>query len=336
MSLTPPEKIDPNGRVAVPVMQHPAYRAQVAIDRGVEHNILFKVWGGLGDQICTEPTLRFALSKMQNCKVSLAAEIPELFNHLNFHRVFDLKEERPVYENYLVFETITPPDDSNMVWLFFSHMLTNCVDFPSLCALRSQLPVEAREVRISATSSVPNLFTHKGPWVAVHAGRHWPSKTFPKAWWDEVLKGLIVAGIRPILIGANTDDNRGTVDVNPGGCFDLRNKLSVMDSIWLLQKAGVLLTNDSAPLHMAVTGNAWIGFIATCKHPDFITHWRQGEWGWRMENLGLGGMWDLVDAIPNKNHKVLVDEIDPAILATWLPEPKDVVAWTLEKLSSRG
>ena len=126
--------------------------------------------------------------------------------------------------------------------------------------------------------------------VVVHAGKHWPSKTFPKDWWDAVLAELKSRGFIPILIGADADDNRSTVDVDPTGCLDLRNKTSLTESIWLTQQTKVLLTNDSSPLHMAVTGDAWIGFVATCKHPDYIKHWRNGQWSWRMENLGSWGV----------------------------------------------
>ena len=105
--------------------------------------------------------------------------------------------------------------------------------------------------------------------------------TFPKAFWDKVINRLCDRGLTPILIGADADDNRSTVDVDASRCLDLRNKLSLTESVWFLQNATVLLTNDSSPLHMAASGDAWIGYIATCKHPDMITHWRRGRWQWR-------------------------------------------------------
>jgi hypothetical protein len=319
-----------NDPMKIPAMFHPGFRTSLAIQDGVERNLLITTWGGLGDQICAEPTIRYALREFRDCDISLASERPELFSHLKFKEVFNLKKVRPIYENYLTFETITPPDESNMVWLFFSHMLTNCVDFPSMCAFRLQLPIKDREVLLvphpaAETPAVPNS-------IVVHAGKHWPSKTFPKDWWDEVILHLINKGLTPVLIGADTDDNRTTVDVDTIGCIDLRNKLSVLQSVSLLQNSKVLLTNDSAPLHMAVSGDAWIGFIATCKHPDYITHWRKGQWSYKMHNLGLGGIWDLVDNVPNKSEKITVDEIDEATLRTWLPEAEKVAEWAASKV----
>lgn len=334
--ITEETKFSTNDRISIPITHLPNFRSHIAIQDGVSHNMLFRTWGGLGDQICAEPTLRYALKAFQNCEVSLSSECPELFGHLKFAKVFDERIEKPRREKFLVFDTITPPDDSNLVWQFFSHMLTNCVDFPSLCALRSQLPVEDREIYLSSVRPHEDIMKHgliiKNA-VFVHAGRHWPSKTFPKAWWDETLKEIRERGMHPVLIGADTDDNRGTVDVDVTGCLDFRNKLSVRETIWLLQRAKVLLTNDSSPMHMAAsvdptdkdkTGYCHVKVIATCKHPDYLFHFRKKQWAFREENLGLGGMWDIVSMNPNQDQKVTVDEVDEKILKTWLPAPASV------------
>lgn len=321
--------------LAIPGFMVGSYRTQKAIERGVEKNLLFKTWGGLGDQICAEPTIRYAIKAFKDCTVSLASEHPELFAHLPLKKVYDLKEYQPLWYKYFVFDTIVPP--SHMMWEYVNHMLTNCVDFPSLCALRCQLPVSDKQI-IMHPKAPKELELHQAvnfnKSVFVHPGRHWQSKTFPKDWWDAVLTGLFNEAVIPIVIGANTDDNRGTVDVNTINCVDLRNKLSITDCTWLLQRATVLITNDSAPLHMAASGDAWIGFIATCKHPDLISHWRNGQWSWREKNLGKGGLWDVVSHCPNKNEEVTAEKVDEELLRSWLPEPEEVVSWTLEKLSA--
>lgn len=327
-------KLNPNNNVIVPGTMIQSFRTQVAIDRGVEQNIMLRTWGGLGDQICAEPTLRFAIKTFKGCKVSLASEMPELFEHLDFDAVFDLRKATPIYENYLLFDTIVPP--SHLTWEFMSHMLVNCVDFPSLCAFRCQLPTADREVVLEPDDKVFHkiaVLHSPGDWsrcVAVHAGRHWQSKTFPAPWWNSVINGIIRTGFIPVLIGANTDDNRGTVDVDTLSCIDLRNKLSVMESVALLQSVPVLVSNDSAPIHMAASGDSWIGYVATCKHPDYITHWRKGQWSWRMENLGLGGIWDVLDYCPNKQNAVEAENVGEH-LEKWLPTPDSVAEWVASK-----
>lgn len=320
--------------VQVPAIMIPSFRAEAAVQNKTSNKILFKTWGGLGDQLCAEPTIRYALNHFKGCEISLASDQPEFFQHLKFKRVFDLKDKdvRPNEENYLVFETICTPQ--HLTWEFFSHCLTHCVDFPSLCALRMQLPIPDREVRCEPRS--PSRLTDGAisellaGTVFVHAGKHWPSKTFPKDWWDAVLAEIRRGGAVPVLIGADADDNRGTVDVSTEGCIDMRNKLSIEESIWFLQRAKALLTNDSAPLHFAATGDAHIGYVATCKHPDYITHWRKGVFGWRMKNFGSGGIWDLADYCPNENKTILVDQVEEELLRSWLPDPEVFAAWAVE------
>lgn len=319
-------------------MQIPAFRTSRAVQSGVEKSLLLTTWGGIGDQICAEPTLRFALKTFKDCKITLASEIPELFSHLKFDDVYDLRKERPILDDYLVFETISKIE--SLTWQFMGHMVTNCVDFPSLCAFRCQLPVSDREVvlkpekpnREDLLEIVKDASSH----VVIHAGRHWPSKTFPESWWNEVLLDLKKNGYTPVLIGKEgTDkmDNQGTVQVDPSGCIDLRNKTSLMETVWLLQNMPVVICNDSSPLHMSVTGDAFIGYVATVKHPDFITHWRKGQWSWRMQNFGKGGMWNHMDYCPNKEQTVNVDNVDPELLLSWLPDPKIFAPWCKDKMN---
>lgn len=333
-------KLTEKDLMQIPCMSLQSFRADLARQRGVMKNILLKTWGGIGDQICAEPTLRYAFDVLkgnrEDVKISLASECPEFFSHLPFKKVYNLKEHQPFWEKYFVFNTIVPPSDVS--WQFVSHMVTNCVDYPSLCAFRCQLPVSYKSVRLippppkfgfEEIKGKPNL-------VVLHPGRHWQSKTFPVYWWDSVINGLIDNNVNPVLIGGDTDDNRGTVEVSTDGTIDYRNKLSLMETVWLLQRSKVLFTNDSAPLHMAASGQAWIGFVATCKHPDYITHWRNGIWSWRMENLGKGGIWEIVDHIPRPENKgeVTAEKVDPEILESWLPSPLEVVSWIMNKLGS--
>ncbi len=322
----------------IPNPEIPTFRTSYAIQQGVEKNLLLITWGGLGDQICSEPTLRYALKTFKDCDISLASECPQLFTHLKFKRVFDLNSERPIIENYLPFEMIRNTD--SLTWEFMSHMLINCVDYPALCAFRCQLPVADREITLVPSDDDKAAVSHAlidysyldtKKIVVIHPGRHWQSKTFPKHWWDGVIKALWDDGIKPIIIGANMDDNRGTVDVDTTFAYDLRNKLTIMQTVALLQKSAVLLTNDSAPLHMAASGNAWIGFFATCKHPDMISHWRQGKWSHKMENLSVGGIWDLLHYCPNKPEKVEAENVGDN-LEKWLPEPASVASWAIERI----
>lgn len=329
--------LDERALLQLPAAWLPSYRFAMALERNAHQNILVKAWGpgiGLGDEICIEPTLRFMVREFKHSKISVETIHPEFFGHIPFHKIYNAaRGELGDVTKHYCFTAINPQDDIQHD--FINPMTTHCVDAPSLIILRSQLPVKDRAVEL-----FPGLTEYRKtqPWhgkLCVHPGRHWPSKTFPKGWWDAVLASLIRAGIEPVLIGSTIDDTRrGTVDVDTKGCIDLRNQLSLMESVALLQGARVLLTNDSSPMHMAASGKAWIGFLATAKHPDHLTHWRGGQFGWRMENLALGGMYELHDICPNKTKTVTAEEIDVLTLKSWLPEPASVAQWACEKFSN--
>jgi hypothetical protein len=204
-----------------------------------------------------------------------------------------------------------------------------------------QLPVEDRQIMLSGTPFMQ--LEEKQLQVVVHPGKHWPSKTFPKSWWDRVLRELVRLRITPILIGSDMGDKRGTVEVDATGCIDLRNRTSFGHLAWILQRCKVLLTNDSSPMHIAAsvdpkdrhkTGNAWIGYIATCKHPDFITHWRHGEFQWREVNHSTGGVWAMHDFIPNFQGTLPIDDATKDLVESWLPDPLEYAGWAAEKLIS--
>jgi len=82
------------------------------------------------------------------------------------------------------------------------------------------------------------------------------------------------------------------------------------------------------------SGRCFIGFVATCKHPDYISHWRYGGWSYRMNNLGLGGMWNIIDHCPNKKDEIKVDEVDSDILRSWLPDSTTVFKFVKDRMDN--
>lgn len=325
---------------AIPATQITGARITIATQMKVTDNILMKTWGGLGDQICAAPTLANAILEFKEragCKISLASEHPELFSHMNWDKVYNIADKKIAWDKYLPIDTIVP--SSHMMWQYVNHMITNCVDFPSMCSMQKTLYIDQKAVKLNSVKPSPAVMAKIKKLkkkIVIHAGKHWQSKTFPKPWWDAVLAYLVAQGETPILIGGDADDNRTTVKVETKGCLDLRNKLRPAQTVWLLEQSQVLLTNDSAPLHMAAQSNAWIGFVATVKHQDYITHYRKNlkgvnEFGWRMQHHNIGGAWEIFSYTPNKMPKLNIENVGPLLLQ-WLPKPEDFAAWGMERL----
>ena len=75
--------------VVLPARMVPSFNVKEAFDRKVERKFLINTWGGLGDQVCAEPAIRYALKAFPQCEISLASRQPDLFTHLQFKEVFD-------------------------------------------------------------------------------------------------------------------------------------------------------------------------------------------------------------------------------------------------------
>lgn len=325
--------LDPTGKVNLDAMLVPSFRIVLAVERGVERNILIKSCGGLGDLICSEPAIRFAFKHFHKENISLYTLHPTLYRHLPFKKIYDeSNNEHPNYDNYFAFNTLMEADC--LASEFMYHLTTNAVDYASISMWRSQLLVKDKVPYLEPSDEDKAAVADVGNPIVIHPGSGWQSKTFPKDWWDIIIASLREAGESPVIIGSNSILNHGTVDVETFGCLDLRNKLTTMQSVALLQKCKLVLTNDSAPLHMAATGNAWIGYVATAKHPDYIEHWRgpTPTFGWRMQNLGHGGVWDTMDMCPNHKNPINIDVVDPVLLQSWLPDPESVAEWAVEKI----
>lgn len=350
----------------------PSFRTVFAAERRAQFNVLIKAHGGVGDVVCSEPAVRYATEHFKASKVSLLTPYPEIFRHLKFHEVWTNPHDEPVrllhtadgdyakqlnLEQYLMFQTIDVTNELSNE--FICHALMSGVDYASLNMWRLVLPNELKRIRLepSAEEVAAARQIIQPNDVVVHPGKTWKSRTFPKKWWDGVIQGLVKAGARPVLIGGVVDKGRAsTIDVETDGCLDLRYKQSLMETCAVLHEAKVLVTNDSSPLHMAATGNAWIGYLSTVKHRDHLTHWRQPDpkrpnygglgfqdtyqlrddgniYGWRQQDFSRGNLWSGLDVCPNNPKTVHVDDCDVQDLLSWLPDPMEVVSWAINKLS---
>jgi hypothetical protein len=238
--------------------------------------IWLSVQGGLGDQVQAEPTIRFALEKIwKGSDLRISTHFPDLFSHLP---IVCKKHEERLWEKLDTdpFTRITLPGPEAIQWKIVSNLMSHTVDFCSMAVLCRILPdadksyhlpldpeaVEAVK-RFAKRESLENCFL-------VHAGRHWPSKTFPLPWWQEVIDGMISLGYTPIFIGKDKD-NQGVVSIDGRGkSINLVNLLSTKELIAAVSLTPVLISNDSSPIHIAGAFDNWIVLIPTCKHPDHL------------------------------------------------------------------
>ena len=324
--------LDPSAQICMPAEVVPSFRATMAVSNKLGNKFLYYVTGGMGDTICAEPAIRFACEEFKDVEITVGTYWPELFRHLPVKTINFFENKKPLVAHmydYFCFKSLY--DSMEFHSEFIPHMNTHVVDYCSLTLLRLQLPHSRKHIVLKPTEEEFNKVSLAHNKLVIHPGRTWKSRTIPAWWWNKFIKAARQYA-EVVIIGATTQDPKlGVVDLDATYCVDLRNKLSVMESIAVCQRAQVVITNDSAPFHMASSGGAWIGVLSTVKHPDLLLHYRNGRHGFGAENLCRGGMWEEFNLNPNFCGEFHYSECTDEQMEKWLPEPADVAHWAVDK-----
>ena len=251
-------------------------------DYKFKRHILVDVQGGLGDQINAEPSIRFMKEHVyKDDDIVIKTHFPRVFKHIGLpvytHEQFRGVPDTPYYH------ALSLPGADSIMWSVVSNLLCHTVDYCSMALLMRILPDIDKSITLNVDiddyaelidtigiESVDDL-------VVVHPGRHWESKTFPVKWWSDVINGLRGIGLRVCVIGKN-EVTRGVHDLElDDDVIDTRDRLSLGALFALLKHAKVLVSNDSAPVHIAGAFDNHIVLIPSCKHPDHVLPYRNGR-----------------------------------------------------------
>lgn len=312
--------------------------------RTFKQHIYVSVSGGIGDELCAEPTLRYMKDHVYpDAEILVGVHHPRLFKHLGLAMH---KHGEPPAMNGNAWATLnTFPDPNSHIYGMLSNLLCHTVDYCSIAALKRTLPLNLKQFQLDIEDQdieeVKDLVGDMDlrETVIIHPGKHWESKTFPVEWWQRTIDGI--AKEHPVcLIGQNEiqhsreqhgdrvyfdGDGRGVLDVEcPDTGKDLTNLLSLGGLMYLLSQSKVLLSNDSAPVHIAGAFDNWIVLIPTCKHPDHILPYRNGTIQYKTKALYKELVLDEFSSKPTEINQVLADRI-PRPWETYLPDTDTVI-----------
>jgi len=298
--------------------------------RDYKRSVVISVSGGMGDQLCSEPVIRYARKKVfkpETSDLTVVTHHKRLFEHIEDIELLDYDEYKGKPDATLVL--YTNPEDS-LSFHHLSHVLFHPTDFAAMSTIRQTLSNEDKTIKLSVRED--DLSEIRGIYdidytdtVAVHCGRWWPSKTFPREWWQEVVDG-IAERAKVVLIGKTIDDEQGYVEVDcPANGYDLRDLTSLGGLIAVISQARVTLTNDSCPVHIAGAFDNRLVVIPTCKQPDHILPFRDG--GQLHKTTCLYGDKLLYDDLDLLWLSDRVDNIDavPGLMERYLPSPSRVI-----------
>ena len=152
-------------------------------------------------------------------------------------------------EKVAVPPTVKHAVDRNVFLVRSALGITEPMSIPDLVS-----PREAVEAARELWGRQP--FAANGPVLAVAPAARWPSKTWPPAFFAEVISRVAreIEGVRCWLLG--THDERVVADAVAGACSGLKpvnlaGETALATLVELLRGSGVLLTNDSGPMHLA-------------------------------------------------------------------------------------
>ena len=93
------------------------------------------------------------------------------------------------------------------------------------------------------------------PIVALAPGSKWDTKRWPPEYYARLGSMLTARGLAVVLVGGTEDRElceRIATAIGTAGVLDAAGKLSLLESAEMIRRSSVLVSNDSAPVHLGV------------------------------------------------------------------------------------
>ncbi|MDR3509466.1 MAG: glycosyltransferase family 9 protein [Caulobacteraceae bacterium] len=221
--------------------------------------------GAMGDVIMTTPVVARLRRRLgPDAIIAISTRFPEVYfdnpdiNQVNkpappggYTRIIDLDD---AYEKRPHLHAI----DAYMMEAFSD------ADWPAKDAVLHRAPLGA----------LPAL-----PWeraVVIHAGANGAlSRTFPRAFWDEVIDALLLTGATPVIVGAGADLGWP----GRGGVVDLVDRLTLHQVAGVIQHSRCFISGDTGLSHVAGATDTPMVTIYTQVLATRRMPWRKGALG---------------------------------------------------------
>jgi hypothetical protein len=250
---------------------------------------LFDVVGAIGDSLCTEPVLRYAIRNLPDEDIRILTNLPHLFQHLNkpmgsTWEELGLEFGDPTVKH--IFNRLELIIDGQHVMhpivRYITPHLTDPIDFISMLMMKRTMPDADKKIHLEFKDTTEKVESIVGGCLEdltlVHVGTGAPEKTrlFPEEYCNHLIDELIGRGLKVAVI-ATTDHRSHATPIKNQSVINLVDKLKWDDFCTIISKAKILITNDSSPVHLASIFDNWIIALPTVKHPDRLIHPRNGH-----------------------------------------------------------
>lgn len=247
-------------------------------------------FGGLGDDICRLPALKYVLDKWPHAKITLACA--------DFYR--------PVIEHFFagrlekiygMSEIFADRALMNRKWLqtkteFFTPMHSHLADHAfSYIADEINIPIEHKNYLQFDLARLPDVskFSLPEDYVVFTPGYTAPVRALPARTYNGISTWLRARGITPVFLGTKLAVRGGLAekieatfdsDLDGEGAIDLREKTVLLEAAHILAKAKVVIGLDNGLVHLAACSQVPIIVAYTNLDPSLRLPIRNNELGW--------------------------------------------------------
>ena len=243
--------------------------------------------GAIGDSLCSEPVARYAIKNLCDADVRILTNHPQIFKHLGKPMGLHLEDIGMKGKNFIHLfnrhEMLT--EDGIKLHRIVEHsppLLVHAVDFISMLMIRRSLPDDDKKIYIEFEDRSNKLKDLCGGnidnIIALHVGSAASDniRRFPERYCNALVDELVSLGLKVVIFGKNSREG-SCIKVHNTKVIDLVDKLEWDDLVTLISKAKLLITNDSAPVHIAGMFDNWLIVLPTIRHPDRLIHLRNGH-----------------------------------------------------------
>ena len=245
----------------------------------------------IGDTISFTPIIRELRRLYPSITIDVLSYVPEIFKY-NPHITNNIPFEKGMKDTIFIKydRKIEPFQPNNNV--FPMHMLCHSVDFVSYGAFRKILNDEDKHYEIPCTEiendNMYNISKQNGfnpftdRYILVHPhGTEWGTRTWSQENWQNLVNQIKdkYPDYKIVSIGGSrnfyseyTMKNYVKLD----GVIDMYNKLSLLETLPLMDLSCATVTTDTGTIHMAGATNCRILGIFTVVHSRYRAPYRDG------------------------------------------------------------
>lgn len=235
---------------------------------------------GLGDTLSATPVIR-KLKESYGSKIYVITNYPELFHN-------NRNVEKAYYVNAINIENVKSTQIYHSSFNNVGKKNEFGVEFKSnVCDIR-----QYHAMTLGFQLSEDDLYTQYEPdeyipidglpekFVLIHPAENWPSRTWDKDKWADLVNLLCRSNINVVITGKNTEEygffhiTKKIFSIKQDLVLDLSNKTNISQTWHLIDKSSCFITMDSGLLHLAGTTDAEIIQLGSSINNEFRAPYR--------------------------------------------------------------